>query len=129
MAGWAVTATDYDRDAVSFAELNAAENQVRLAGSAELDYRETPDEPRWEVIIGSDLLYERGKCEPVARFLAAALVPGGRAVLSDPNRSAAEGFPGFAERLGLVVEATAVETTAPAGLLSRGRIWRVRRGG
>lgn len=127
MAGWRVTASDYDQDAVAFAELNAAENQVQLAGARVQDYRETPDSPDWDMVFGSDLLYERGKCEPVARFLAAALRSGGEAILSDPNRSAADGFAGIAESLGLSVSCREAETTAPAGLLSRGRIWSLKR--
>jgi len=127
LMGWLVTASDYDEDAVRFAEHNAALNGAALAGCNCLDYRVPLDSPRYELVLGSDLLYERNKSEPVARWLASALKPGGQAWLSDPNRSAADGFEVCAKVAGLDTVVEAVETTAPAGLLVRGRIWRVSR--
>ena len=111
-----------------FTERNAALNGAKLAGCRSLDYRVPLDVPAYDLVLGSDLLYERKKCEPVARWLASALLPAGQAWLSDPNRTAAEGFEAFARTLGLEPVVQEVETTAPAGLLTRGRIWRIRRG-
>lgn len=127
--GWAVTASDYDEDAIRFAQYNARSNGVELAAAACLDYRTPLDAPRYSLILGSDLLYERNKCEPVARWVASALRPGGEAWLSDPNRSAADGFEALARSFSLELTVEQVETTAPAGLATRGRIWRVRRAG
>jgi ETFB lysine methyltransferase len=125
--GWSVTATDYDEDAVCFAEHNAALNGVKLAGCRSLDYRIPLAAPAYELILGSDLLYERKKCEPVARWLASALLPNGQAWLSDPNRSAAEGFENLARQAGLDPLLELAESKAPSGLLTRGRIWRITR--
>lgn len=125
MRGWSVTATDYDPDAIAFAQFNAERNGVRLAGCEVLDYRMLPDSPKYDLVLGSDLLYERRNCEPVARWVASALRPGGQAWLSDPNRSAAESFEGYARSFGLDPVVEAVETTGPAGLVIKGRIWRV----
>ena len=127
MKGWSITASDYDEDAIAFAELNAARNRLQLAGTARLDFRLPLDEPVYERVFGADLTYERRNAEPLARWVASALVAGGMAWLSDPNRSAGDGFPEHAEAVGLRVEMEAVETTAPTGLLHRGRIWRVYR--
>ncbi len=127
LMGWSVTASDYDEDAIRFARHNAGLNGVQLAGSLLLDYRIPLDAPRYDLVLGSDLLYERSKCEPVARWVASALRPGGQALLSDPNRSAADGFEDLARSFGLQVAMESVESTAPAGLLNRGRIWRVTR--
>jgi predicted nicotinamide N-methyase len=128
MMGWAVTTTDYDADAIAFAELNAQRTGVTLAGTALLDYR-VPPEQAWQLVLGSDLLYERKKCEPVARWIAAGLHAEGMALLSDPNRGAADDFPERCARLGLSCEMLPVESISPAGLQIRGRIWRVRHGG
>lgn len=126
--GWAVVASDYDADAVAFAELNAKRNGLAL--SAEMvDYRQPLPAPLYDLVLGSDLLYERKKCEPVAKWVASALRPGGYALLSDPNRSAAEEFQVLARDAGLTVQCSDRETTSPAGLLIRGRIWRVSRQG
>jgi SAM-dependent methyltransferase len=127
IAGWNMTATDYDPDAVAFAALNAERNGASLAGAQLLDYREPLGSPAYDLVLGSDLLYERKKGEPVARWVASALRPGGYALLSDPNRSAADEFPAHARAAGLVAEPESLETVSPAGLAIRGRIWRVRR--
>jgi predicted nicotinamide N-methyase len=124
--GWSVVASDYDQDAVAFAELNARLNALALAGTALVDYRVPLSAPVYDLVLGSDLLYERMKCAPVARWVASALRPDGLAMLSDPNRAAADSFPEHARAAGLRVEVEEVETTAPAGLLTRGRIWRAR---
>ncbi|MEP0844620.1 MAG: 50S ribosomal protein L11 methyltransferase [Phycisphaerae bacterium] len=124
LAGWSVLATDYDPDAVGFALHNAERNRVRLAGDL-LDYRVPLDRPAYELVLASDLLYVRSYAEPLARWIASALLPGGQAWLSDPNRSAADDFPKAAQGFGLGVEVEPVETTTPAGLVTRGRIWRV----
>jgi predicted nicotinamide N-methyase len=125
--GWSINATDYDADALRFAQLNAERNNLTLAGCELLDYRIPLASPRFDLILGADLTYERKKCEPVARWLASALKPGGIALISDPNRSAADEFPDYAQSFALNVQVTAVETSAPAGLLTRGRIWRLTR--
>lgn len=126
--GWSVKATDYDADAVRFTQLNAERNKITLAGCELLDYRIPLTAPEFDLIICADLLYERKKCEPVARWIASALNPGGIALISDPNRSAADEFPEHARSAGLDVEHSLAETTAPVGLLTRGRIWSLRKG-
>jgi hypothetical protein len=49
------------------------------------------------------------------------------AMLTDPNRSAAEAFPEIARTCGLEVDTEAIETIMPGGLQAKGRIWRLRR--
>jgi predicted nicotinamide N-methyase len=127
MIGWSVTASDYDDDAVAFARINAERNGLQLAGYERIDYRVPLPEPVYDRVFGSDLTYERRKSEPVAKWLASALLPGGTALISDPNRSASDEFPDCARAVGLQAEVEPVETTAPAGLVNRGRIWRVHR--
>jgi predicted nicotinamide N-methyase len=128
-AGWRVTATDYDADAVAFAALNAERNGLSLDGCRCLDYRSRTDGRTYDLVLGADLLYERRNAEPLAGWIASALAPGGAALVSDPNRSAAETFPETAYRAAFGVSVTPVETTSPAGLLTRGRIWRLTRCG
>lgn len=125
LKGWSVTATDYDTDAIRFAAHNASLNGAKLAGTCRLDYREILASPAYDLILGSDLLYERKKSTPVARWVASALRPGGAAWLSDPHRTAADGFEAEAKAMGFVSNVHRVETTAPAGLLNRGRIWKL----
>jgi 2-polyprenyl-3-methyl-5-hydroxy-6-metoxy-1,4-benzoquinol methylase len=123
-----VVATDYDAEAVRFTQLNAQRSGVELAGAQVLDYRTPVDRPAYDLILGSDLLYERRNIAPVAAWIASALRSDGVALISDPNRSAADGFAGELTGRGLTHDVRPVETISPAGLLIRGRIWRIRRG-
>lgn len=124
-AGWSVVASDYDADAMAFAELNARRNDLALAGTAKIDYRKVLDAPAYDCVFGADLAYERRKCKPVAAWIASALKPDGQALICDPNRSAADEFPQRAIEAGLTVDVESVETKHPEGLLIRGRIWRL----
>ncbi|MGQ9652172.1 MAG: class I SAM-dependent methyltransferase [Phycisphaerae bacterium] len=125
--GWAITASDYDEHAIAFAQLNAANNNVRLAAARMIDFRLPVESSAYERVFGADLTYERRNAEPLARWLASALIPGGEAWLSDPNRSAGDEFPSHAQSLGLKVAVRPVESTSPVSLLHRGRIWTVYR--
>ena len=127
--GWSVTAGDYDADALAFAERNAALNGLRLRQTLRIDYREPAPQAAYDAVFAADLLYERRKGEPVAAWIAGALRPGGLALVADPNRSAADGFPEAAAACGLTVSVKDAQTTVPAGLLARGRIWSVRHAG
>lgn len=125
IAGWAVTASDYDEDAIAFAELNASRNNVKLAGIELIDFIEQQPSRRYDAVFAADLLYERRLGAPVARWIAAALAPDGYALIGDPNRSAADEYPTHASNCGLKVEVFEASTTAPAGLFNRGRIWKL----
>ncbi len=127
MMGWSVTASDYDEDAVAFAALNASRNGISFAGAKLMDFREPLERPAYERVFGADLTYERRNAAPLARWLVSALLPGGTAWLSDPNRSAGDEFPEHARVAGLRIEVASAESTVPAGLYHRGRIWRAYR--
>lgn len=124
--GWSVVAGDYDQDALAFAALNAARNDVVLSAVRLIDFRTPLPEPVFDHVLAADLVYERRNCEPLARWIQSALRPGGEALVADPNRSAGDGFALCATQVGFDVRETAVTTTAPAGLLQRARIWRLR---
>lgn len=125
--GWNVVASDYDEDAIAFAEWNAARNGIALAACRLVDYRVPLESPEYDLVLGSDLLYERKKSEPVAAWVSSALRPGGLGLLSDPNRAAAEEFPEYGRRAGMQVETITMETVSPAGLVTRGRVFRLTR--
>ncbi|MBM3262076.1 MAG: methyltransferase domain-containing protein [candidate division Zixibacteria bacterium] len=93
IAGLTVLATDYEPDALAFAAFNAQINSVsdRMSFSL-LDWRKPEIDRRFGLIIGSDILYERSNHAPVAKLIEQTLEPGGTALLSDPNRRAANEF-------------------------------------
>lgn len=127
LAGWRVTASDYDEDALAFARLNAERNGVSLEAAEWIDFIEQPPTCQYDCVLAADLLYERRLSKPVAHWIALALAPGGYALASDPNRSAAAEFPEALAACGLVADKRDVATTGPAGRITRGRVWRISR--
>lgn len=87
--GARVTATDLHPEVPGFLARNLAQNG--LAPEAieylELDWRAAGLERRFDLVVGSDILYEAGHPGPVARALAAHVAPGGRILLADPARA------------------------------------------
>ncbi len=104
-AGFAVTASDYYRDALAVTRLNA----LRLAGDGDarlttryVDWRALPDDlGRFDLVCAADVLYEPTYAQLVAETIARTLAPQGAALVADPGRSALAGFREHAGRLGL----------------------------
>lgn len=108
LAGYAVTASDYYEDAVAFARVNAWRVAGREIAGLHLDWRALPPAlPRWEVVVASDVLYERPYAPLVAAAVARVLAPGGRAIVADPGRAAAGAFVEALPASGLTVERAA----------------------
>jgi len=105
LAGFAVTASDYYEDALRFARVNVWHAAQRLIDVVHLDWRALPELlPRYEVVIASDVLYERPYAEIVARTLARTLAPGGVAIVADPGRMATPAFIEACPTVGLRIE-------------------------
>jgi predicted nicotinamide N-methyase len=95
-AGAQVLFTDYEADALAFAEWNA---RVNLS-SEELarctfrtgDWR-TPEEfGRCDVVLGADIVYERRNFSPLLACLRATVAPQGEAWLAEPDRTLGHDF-------------------------------------
>jgi predicted nicotinamide N-methyase len=105
LAGFDVTASDYYEDALRFARVNAWHATTRTIETMHLDWRELPElMPRYEVVIASDVLYERPYAELVARTLARTLADGGVAIVADPGRMATPAFVEACPAIGLRIE-------------------------
>ena len=105
LAGFAVTASDYYDDALRFAEVNAWHASQQRIAVLHLDWRAIPATlPRYDVVIASDVLYERPYAELVAKTLSLTLVPGGVAIVADPGRMAAPAFVDAVPASGLTIE-------------------------
>ncbi len=124
--GWSMIASDYEEDALAFARHNAHLNKQPPLETCSLDFRNLPEQPCWDAVVGADLLYETRLVAPLADWLARALTSGGRAWICDPCRSAADGFPACLERLGLSVDRVNLDNS-DAGQGSRGRVWFIRK--
>ncbi len=102
--GWHVTFTDYDAEAVLFAEHNALRNGVptERVCALPMDWR-APLEEKFPWVIASDVLYERRLHPLLLSAIKALLAPGGVAWVSDPLRTSAEDFPLHALEYGFKV--------------------------
>ena len=104
LAGFRVTASDYYEDAVRFARVNSERNGGRAARGLLLDWRALPPKlPRFDVVVASDVLYERPYGTLIARGLASTLRDGGVAIIADPGRVARDEFIRALGPLGLKV--------------------------
>lgn len=104
-AGFDVTASDYYDDALRFTAFNVLRETGRLPATRNLDWRALPDDlPRYDVVVASDVLYERPYAELVAGVLARTLAPEGEAWVADPGRIAVGLFLDECARRGLQMD-------------------------
>ncbi|HYE18584.1 MAG TPA: class I SAM-dependent methyltransferase [Tepidisphaeraceae bacterium] len=89
--GARVTFADLSADALLFARLNALPfaDQVR---TRQLNWRTARLEERFDLIIGADILYERGQWMYVEPFWRGHLKPDGTVLLGEPGRATGDYF-------------------------------------
>jgi predicted nicotinamide N-methyase len=103
-AGFDVTATDYYDDALLFARVNVWANAHARLWTRHVDWRALPaDLGRYDLVLASDVLYERPYAAMVAEAVERTLAPGGAAVIADPGRVARDDFLAESRRRGLLV--------------------------
>lgn len=110
MAGARVTMTDYDGDALMFARFNASLNlggaaSGRSVDFALMDWRSPSVGKGFEVVLGSDIVYERRHHGWVLDALPRLLAPSGVALLTDPGRETGRAFADVARDRGYTLEA------------------------
>ena len=93
IAGFRVCATDYYEEALLFTELNVWRNSGEVPRTRLVDWRRVPTNlGRFDVVVGSDVLYERDYGSLVARAIDMTLAAHGEAIIADPGRIAASDF-------------------------------------
>jgi predicted nicotinamide N-methyase len=93
IAGFDVTASDYYDDALRFTALNVLVNTGVLIETREADWRRFPhDMGRFDLVVASDVLYEREYATLVASVIDRTLLGRGNARIADPGRLAAPEF-------------------------------------
>ena len=90
--GAEVTATDYLQDAVDFAEKNAEINGISGIDFKTFDWRAAETFEKFDVLLASDVAYERSQFEHLQQAFIHLVKPGGLILLSEPNRYIAEPF-------------------------------------
>jgi predicted nicotinamide N-methyase len=83
--------TDYDSNALTFAKKNCELNGVHQVDFELLDIRH-PMDRKFNLIIVSDLIYERRNVEPLVQLIGQMLEENGSALVSDQGRPYQENF-------------------------------------
>lgn len=92
--GGRVLAADWAPDAIAYVQRNAHHNGVELDTAVEswTQPRRVTAQAPWDLVIGSDLLYERRNVEPLLALLPVLVGARGEAWIADPGRAPAEVF-------------------------------------
>ena len=93
VAGLDVCASDYDANALSFARVNCWRNAKRHIKTQLIDWRDLPAcVDGHEIVVASDVLYERPYATHIAHAFKRLLAPYGVGLLADPGRVAVPDF-------------------------------------
>lgn len=123
-----VTASDYHPLAGDFLQLNGRSNGLPAIPFLQLDW-EKPDPAagRFDLIIGSDILYERRHAELLAGVIDGYAQPHAEVIVTDPGRGNAGRFVRLIGALGFAVEQQHMAFEPQQVAPFRGRIITARR--
>lgn len=102
--GGNVIATDFHADVPLFLQENQERNKINFDYQV-MNWRNEIERTKtslglFDLVIGSDILYESQHADQVAEALIAFLKPGGKILLSDPGRAYVQKFISAMQRLG-----------------------------
>lgn len=98
-AGYQVTLTDYEELILDFERINAAASKLENVRFAMLDWLNPPEMPRYDIIVGAEILFREEFFEPLLAVLRKALKPGGVVYLAhDAKRRSLAPFLKMAEQ-------------------------------
>ena len=120
-----MTFTDYDATALRFVDENAKLNGFTGYRTLVLDWRQ-PLAERFDLILASDLTYERRNLEPLIASFLAMLAPHGTILLADQNRPYAAEFCAQLKAAGFTYQTYAMEADVARGLDVTGTVYRIR---
>ena len=104
IAGYEVTATDYYTDSLAFTRANAWRNTGLNPQARMIDWRSFPaDSGSFDLILASDVLYEKEYALILPGIFKRALAPGGMVILADPGRIGVPEFRDECAATGLVI--------------------------
>ena len=103
--GTDITATDYHPDGQEYLTANTNLNNLESIRCVCLNWHETDLQlGQFDLIIGSDLLYDRHAVTPLVSFLDTHAKPSCRMVIVDPQRGLSKSFARQIEALGFGVD-------------------------
>jgi predicted nicotinamide N-methyase len=104
IAGYDMIASDYYTDALAFTRANAFRNTGKSPAAPMIDWRHFPrDVKGLDLIIASDVLYEKEYARLLPGIFKRALKRGGMAIVADPGRIGVPDFIEECSEVGLVV--------------------------
>ncbi len=92
MKGATVLITDYQPDALRFSEMNWLLNLGMSPNSKIMDWRNPDLDVQFDIILASDVVYEKRFFDPLIESFRRLLKPGGHIFLSEPKRDMARRF-------------------------------------
>ena len=106
--GFRATATDYEETALEGVRYAAARNGIADLATRVVDWRCPPEDlGTFDLVVAADVLYESHHPAALAATIQRTLAPAGTALVADPCRAKAAGFPAAARAAGLAVTKTA----------------------
>lgn len=103
--GGKVLFTDYEKDALLFAQYNALQNRCLEGTSfAQMDWNDPCLKGRFARILAADVVYEEKNWKPILALIQKHLALDGTAIIAEPNRANADGFFDLLARYGYSTE-------------------------
>lgn len=102
--GAEVVQSDHAAEALELCRRNAALNGIEGVRQVLADWTDWTMQDRFDLIIGSDILYDGSAHAPIINVLDAALAAGGGVLLTDPGRTATPYFIGDIRAAGWSVD-------------------------
>jgi predicted nicotinamide N-methyase len=127
--GLTVTFSDVDETALTFAAENARINGFAAFNTLPIDFRCPPDDRKYPVVIGSDLMYEERLVNPLVGLMRAVLAPDGVCLIADPDRTAARVFKWKLQEAGYEVTTEIIRAGEPGGERIKGTLYRIKNEG
>ena len=123
------TASDCHPLAETFLQANLALNDLpALTYGTGIWGRANPGLGEFDLIIASDVLYERSHPEQLSEFIQAHAAPAAEVLIIDPRRGNRSAFNRLMRELGFSLTETLIETPLEDGTPYRGRLLRYLRG-
>ena len=103
--GGRVLFSDYERDALLFAQYNAFQNRcIEKISFVQTDWNAPCFKSRFARILAADVVYEEKNWEPILALIEKNLAADGTAIIAEPDRASADGFFDLLKRHGFTSE-------------------------
>jgi ETFB lysine methyltransferase len=104
IADYDMLATDYYTDALAFTRANSWRETGTSPDARMIDWRAFPEDVRgFDLVLASDVLYEKEYARLLPGIFKRALAPGGMAIVADPGRIGVPEFIEECKEQGLVI--------------------------